>query len=77
MTLDLPGVRPPVLSRESARKLNEFLRFRHRYRNMYAYDLEWKPVRKLVEAVPTVWTHVERDLEEFLEFLDAAAEAGS
>ncbi|MBN2358144.1 MAG: hypothetical protein JXR83_01740 [Deltaproteobacteria bacterium] len=72
--LDLPGVRPPVLSRGAARGLDEFMRFRHRYRQMYAYDLEWQPVAALVAGARQAWEPVRFDLEKFLAFLDAAAE---
>jgi hypothetical protein len=73
MTLDLPGVRPPVLRAETAQALDEFLRFRHLFRNVYGFELEWPRVRVLLARLPTVWTEVDSDFERFLTFLDAAA----
>ena len=73
--LDLPGVRPPVLTPGSARALDEFMRFRHRYRQMYAHDLEWQPVAALVRGARPAWEAVRGDLDRFLAFLDAAAAA--
>ncbi|MGB9887889.1 MAG: hypothetical protein ACPLRW_12990, partial [Moorellales bacterium] len=35
MTLEVPEVRPPVISKDLARTLDEYLRFRHVFRNVY------------------------------------------
>jgi hypothetical protein len=75
MTLDLRGVRPPVLGVETARALEEFLRFRHLFRHLYGFELEWPRLRRLLERLPPAWESVDADLERFLEFLDAAAKA--
>jgi hypothetical protein len=74
MTLDLPGIRPPVLRVETAHSLEDFLRFRHLFRNLYGFELEWPRLRKLLEQLPTAWAAVEADLERFVAFLEAAAE---
>ena len=76
MTLDLPRVRPPLLREETAHALDEFLRFRHLFRNVYGFELEWPRVRTLLAALPRAWSSVEADLERFLAFLDEAASAG-
>lgn len=73
MTLDLPGVRPPVLHAGTAHQLQEFLRFRHLFRNLYGFELEWPRLRALLERLPGTWTAVEADLQRFLAFLEAAA----
>lgn len=39
MTLSIPEVRPPVLSRETAGKMDEFRAFRHVFRNVYGFNL--------------------------------------
>jgi hypothetical protein len=75
MALDLPGIRPAVLARESAQALEEFLRFRHLFRNVYGFELEWPRLRRLLEKLPEVWRAVEADLGRFLGFLDAAGGA--
>lgn len=73
MTLNLPGVRPPVLEPSTARALEEFLRFRHLFRNLYGFELEWSRLRPLVARLPDTWGALARDLEVFLRFVDAAA----
>lgn len=74
MTLDLPGVRPPVLRAETAQPLQEFLRFRHLVRNLYGFELEWPRLRALLEKLPVTWTALQADFDRFVAFLNAAAE---
>jgi hypothetical protein len=75
VTLDLPGARPPVLREGTVRALAEFLRFRHLFRHVYGYELEWARLRSLLERVPVVWREFDADLERFLAFLDSASAA--
>jgi hypothetical protein len=75
MTLELPGIRPPILRRETAHALEEFLRFRHLFRNLYGFELEWSRLRALARRVPKAWRLFASDIERFLSFLDAAAQA--
>jgi hypothetical protein len=75
--LDLPGVRPPVLSAGSAGDLEEFLRFRHLFRNVYGFELEWSRLSALLSRVARVWRSVESDLDRFRGFLDAIASDGT
>ena len=39
-TLDLPKLRPPILDEPTARLLEPYLAFRHRFRNLYLFDLD-------------------------------------
>lgn len=73
MTLDLPGVRPPLLSHHTEVKLVEYLKFRQVYRNMYGFSLKWPRVRELAEGAVALWPEVDSELIAFLEFLDALA----
>jgi HepT-like protein len=77
MTLELPGVRPPLLRAETAHALDEFLRFRHLFRNLYGFELLWPKVRALLEQLSPTWEEVDADLDRFLAFLEAAAEEDS
>lgn len=69
VTLDVPRVRPPLLEVGTAKKLDEFLRFRHRFRTLYAFDLEAEPMRALLAKVPVAHAAVADDVARFLEFL--------
>jgi hypothetical protein len=60
------------LRRETANALEELLRFRHLFGNLYGFELEWPRLRALLRRVPGVWRALRRDLEAFVRFLDAA-----
>ena len=73
MTLELPGIRPPVLRRETSLALDEYLRFRHLFRSLYGFELDWSRLRPLLARLPATLSSVEADVGGFLGFLDAAA----
>jgi hypothetical protein len=73
MALDIPKLRPPVLRRETRESLDGFLRFRHVFRNLYAFNLQWEKVRALAEEVPEAWLELRADLESFASSLDRIA----
>ncbi|MCA9968762.1 MAG: hypothetical protein KC425_01030 [Anaerolineales bacterium] len=75
MTLDVPGVRPPVLRKPTATLLEEYLGFRHIVRNLYAWELEHDKVKRLVDLLPQTVQAMEADLNAFGRFLDAAGRA--
>ena len=56
--------------------LEEFLRFRHLFRNLYGFELEWSRVQSLLKALPAAWNAIEADLDRFLVFLDSVAVGG-
>jgi hypothetical protein len=69
MTLAVPEVRPAVLRRDTAGRLHEYRAFRHRFRNLYFFDLRWEPCQKLLADVAEVWHEVREDLSGFVTFL--------
>jgi hypothetical protein len=40
MSLDLSQIRPPVISQETVRTVDEFLRFRHVLQNIHTFELD-------------------------------------
>lgn len=64
MTLNIDGVRSPIISKETAKTLEEYLRFRHLFRKRYGFDLEWTGVKKLLKKMPVVYNMLERDINE-------------
>lgn len=70
MQADLPDVRPPVLSAEAAEALDEFLRFRHVVRNIYAFQFDPERVARLVQLMPPAFHQVRTELLTFAEFLE-------
>ena len=73
MAMDLEGTRPAVLSTGSAQRLDEYRRFRHLVRNVYATNLLPERVACLVTGLPDTWGVLRAELAAFADFLDAAA----
>ena len=71
MTLDIPGLRPPVITASTEKKLREYLGFRHLFRKRYGFELDWQRLKKLLLGVPQVRTQLEKDIGKFFEDLDS------
>ena len=72
MQLDIRGIRPAVLSVETASRLDELRRFRHLFRHAYATDLDPARVTALATGVPGLRSAFARDIERFLSALRPA-----
>lgn len=72
-TLDLPQIRPPVLSESTVRMLDPYLAFRHRFRNLYLFDLDARLVLPLLMDAPAAWAAAAEDMAAFAAHLDALA----
>jgi hypothetical protein len=72
MCLDIPGIRPAVLSPETCAALDEFMRFRHVVRNVYAFQLDGKRVAQLVQEAQALMKRIAAELEGFAAFLERA-----
>ncbi|MCX5932190.1 MAG: hypothetical protein NTW83_10300 [Cyanobacteria bacterium] len=57
--------------------LQEYLRFRHLVRNLYADELRPEPITALIKALPEVWSRLEADLRAFEDWASALAERAS
>ncbi|MEW6745277.1 MAG: antitoxin [Planctomycetota bacterium] len=75
MTFDVTGIRPPVIANESARELDEYRRFRHVVRNVYAEHLDPQRVGELVEKLCNLWGALRAELTAFAEFLERLSQA--
>lgn len=69
MALEIEGIRPPVISKETAVGLEEFLAFRHVVRNIYGYELDPGRLKRLVEQIEPVYNDFKKDVASFVEFL--------
>jgi hypothetical protein len=65
MTLDIPELRPAVLTRATAAALDPFLAFRHRFRNLYVFDLEREPMLALLGRGSAAWALFDADFDAF------------
>ncbi len=75
MSLDLPDLRPAVIRTTTRDDLDDYRSFRHRIRHVYTYHIDPEKVMALVDRLPDVWAAVKQDLDHFLTFLDAVAQA--
>ena len=66
MALRLEGLRPAVLSVEATSAIDPYLAFRHRFRNLYVFDLERAPMAVLLGRGPAAWALFERDMRAFI-----------
>lgn len=69
MTLEIEEQRPAVLSPETANALDPYLAFRHRFRNLYVFELERAPLVALLERAPDAHHRFGSDLSAFVERL--------
>jgi hypothetical protein len=73
MQSDLPDLRPPVLSAEAIRMLDDFLRFRHVVRNIYAFQFDPERIARLVSQMRPALVQVHTDISAFVSFLEQVA----
>lgn len=73
MARDVPHVRPAVISSENAQRLDEFRRFRHLVRNVYASELIPERMVNMLKDLPDLWNSLRIELLAFAEFLEQAA----
>ena len=58
--------RPALLTEELHDSLNEYLRFRHVFRNAYSFDLDWQKMSPLVLRLEETFQKLEKSLNDFL-----------
>ena len=69
MTIPIAGIRPRVISDELAADLDEFLAFRHLFRNIYGFELKGDRIDYLVGKFERVAEEFRREAQDFLTFL--------
>lgn len=74
MATEVRSVRPAVISDRDVAILDEYLRFRHVVRNVYAFELDPERVRDLARRLPGAFQGVKERLSAFAEYLDEIAE---
>ena len=77
MRLEIPNLRPPVISEATFLLLLEFLSFRHKFRNIYGFDLDMKRVEELEQDFPEAHKKFNTDVGEFLKFVKSIRENNS
>lgn len=66
MTISMEDIRPQVLSKKLAAELDEYLSFRHLFRNIYGFELENDRLDRLVAKFEPVSRSFRKQITEFL-----------
>lgn len=70
MTLDVPDVRPPLVTKATAAKLDEYRGFRHVFRNVYGFNLSPERIIELVNKLPSTADSLEREVCSFIRTME-------
>ena len=69
MTMEIKDLRPAVISKKLASELDEYLGFRHLFRNIYGFELESERWDELVIKFPKVAEYFCKEIRDFLKKL--------
>ncbi len=73
ISMEVPEIRPAVISETSFLALKELRGFRHVVRNVYTFNFNPSKIQKLVENTPNLFNEVKAELTAFADFLDDAS----
>jgi uncharacterized protein YutE (UPF0331/DUF86 family) len=71
MSIEVPGIRPAVISSELKDLLEDYRGFRHVVRNVYTYHLNPEKIERLVTKIPEVFKKTDAELTAFAKFLQS------
>lgn len=72
MSMEIPEVRPAVISEEVRDMLEEYRGFRHVVRNVYTHHLNPEKIERLITGVEPVLEKLTNELTSFAAFLHEA-----
>jgi len=75
IAIEIPQIRPPVISKVLRDELVDYFMFQHLIRNVYPFDINAKKVEELLDKLQRVHEQLTRELEAFQEFLRQAGSA--
>ena len=70
MTLEMPKIRKRVINDDLKEILYDYLRFRHIFRNVYGFKLNWDKMGYLVKALESTQKKFDNQINDFFKFLD-------
>jgi len=70
MTMEIPGIRPALLSPDSYTTLNSMRGFRHFFRHAYASDIDYQQLTVNLHRALELKKHLDHDVSQFLLRLD-------
>ena len=69
MSVPLEEIRPQVIDEHLERNLEEYLRFRHLFRNIYGFELKWGRCQPLAERLHKTFADLKEQIGDFRDFL--------
>jgi hypothetical protein len=73
MNVSIAPTRPQVLSDDTMKAIDEYLRFRHVVQNVYAFEFDPVRIGQLVKQLRPTFDQVRAELLAFADFLDSLA----
>lgn len=70
MSLSIANIRKNVINDDLKETLYDYLRFRHIFRNIYGFKLNWDKMSHLVKSIESTQKTANKQITEFLEFLE-------
>ena len=70
MAMEIPKVRPAVISQDLKEELDKYRAFRHIVRNIYAHNFRIVKIKDLMQNIDKVLSELEKELRIFYEFLE-------
>ncbi len=67
MALTVPRVRPPLLTKDMAARLDEFRAFRHVFRNVYGFNLSSPRIGDLLKKFPDTVNEFQKEAITFID----------
>jgi len=69
MSVPLEGFRPQVIDEPLENNLEEYLRFRHLFRNIYGFELRWERCEPLSARLHETFADLKEQIGDFEDFL--------
>jgi hypothetical protein len=73
MNVTLPPIRPQVVSVQTIKTLDEYLRFRHVVQNIYTFEFDPERIEQLVQRLRPAFERIQVELLAFADFLEKLA----
>jgi hypothetical protein len=70
MSLEIPGIRPRLVNDELYRLFDNFRGFRHKFRHLYSFVLDWERESMVARKFPTTIEKFRTQVNIFLEKLE-------
>ena len=70
MAMEIPKVRPAVISQDLREELDKYRAFRHIVRNIYAHNFRIDKIKDLIGNIDKILDKLEENLQIFCEFLE-------